>query len=218
MSRNLPLHAIVAVSMVLAVACDASSGSTSSGDQGSSKSMQGNTADSTEVDSVAVTSDTRNVMGVECVVVEDTVTENGTMTEKTYDWYAQDDKGSVWYFGEDSGEYESGQLETKEGSWEAGNHGAKPGIIMQANPKVGHTYRQEYRKGVAEDMARPVKLSGSANVPYGSFHHVLVTDEWTPLEKNVAEQKYYAAGIGTVLEVATKGPKERLELVSVKHG
>jgi hypothetical protein len=48
---------------------------------------------------------------------------------------------------------------------------------MPANSKVGHTYRQEYRKGVAEDMARPVKLAGSAKVPYGSFHHVLVTDE-----------------------------------------
>ena len=89
---------------------------------------------------------------------------------------------------------------------------------MLADPKVGHAYRQEYRKGVAEDMAKPVKIAGSANVPYGSFDQVLVTDEWTPLEKNVAEQKYYAGGVGTVLEEATKGPKERLELVSVKHG
>jgi hypothetical protein len=55
-------------------------------------------------------------------------------------------------------------------------------------------------------------------VPYGTFHNVLVTDEWTPLEKNVAEQKYYAPGVGNVLEVATKGPKERLELIDVKHG
>jgi hypothetical protein len=253
--RILLLYVIVATSMVLAVACNASSGSTSSGDRGSSNSMQGNaagaayspnidparfttsvdneyfplkpgttfvyngkTADSTEGDTVAVTPDTRNVMGVECVVVKDTVTENGKMTEKTYDWYAQDDKGSVWYFGEDSGEYQNGKLKTKEGSWEAGKHGAQPGIIMPADPKVGHVYRQEYRKGVAEDMAKPLKIAGSANVPYGSFDQVLVTDEWTPLEKNVAEQKYYAGGVGTVLEKAIKGPKERLELVSVKHG
>jgi len=169
-----------------------------------------------ERDEMAVTHDTKRVMGVECVVASDRVTEDGKLIEQTYDWYAQDKKGNVWYFGEDSKEYENGKVST-EGSWEAGKNGAKPGIIMQAHPKVGQTYRQEYSKGVAEDMARPLKLDGSATVPYGSFDHVLVTYEWTPLEPNVAEQKYYAPGVGTVLEVAVKGPPERIELVDVKH-
>src|SRR5919112_217230 len=179
---------------------------------------RGKTANATEGDIVAVTPDTKNIMGVECVVVNDKVTEDGKLTEQTYDWYAQDSKGNVWYFGEDSKEIKNGKITSTEGSWEAGKNGAKPGIIMPANPKVGETYRQEYLKGVAEDMARPVKLDGSTTVPYGTFHNVLVTDEWTPLEKNVAEQKYYAPGVGNVLELATKGPKERLELIDVKHG
>lgn len=179
---------------------------------------RGKTVDAIEGDMVAVTTGTKNIMGVECVVVNDKVTEDGKLTEQTYDWYAQDNRGNVWYFGEDSREYENGKVKSTEGSWEAGKHGAKPGIIMPASPKVGETYRQEYLKGVAEDMARPVKLDGSTTVPYGTFHNVLVTDEWTPLEKNVAEQKYYAPGVGNVLELATKGPKERLELIDVKHG
>jgi hypothetical protein len=88
---------------------------------------------------------------------------------------------------------------------------------MPANPKVGKTYRQEYQKGVAEDMASALKLDGTVKVPYGSFKHVLVTNEWTPLEPNIAEHKYYAAGVGNVKEVATKGPQETLELGDVKH-
>jgi hypothetical protein len=177
---------------------------------------KGKTEDATEGDVVAVTSDTRNVMGVECVIVKDTVTEDGEMTEKTFDWYAQDNKGNVWYFGEDSKEYENGKVKSTEGSWEAGKDGAKPGIIMPASPKVGESYRQEYYKGEAEDMARPLRLDASTTVPYGSFDHVLVTREWTPLEPNIAEHKYYAAGVGNVLEVSVKGPQERLELVDVK--
>ena len=179
---------------------------------------RGKTKDATEGDVVAVTSDTKNIMGVECVVVNDRVTEDGKLTEQTFDWYAQDKEGNVWYFGENSKEYENGKVTSTEGSWEAGKNGAKPGIIMPANPNVGHTYRQEYYKGEAEDMARPLKLDGSATVPYGSFDHALVTYEWTPLEPNIAERKYYAAGVGTVLEVAVKGPPERLELIDVKHG
>jgi hypothetical protein len=89
---------------------------------------------------------------------------------------------------------------------------------MPENPKVGESYRQEYYEGEAEDMARPLKLDGAVEVPYGSYHDVLVTDEWTPLDKKVAEHKFYAPGVGNVKEVATKGPRETLTLVDVKHG
>jgi len=179
---------------------------------------KGKTKDGTEGDTVKVTSDTKNIMGVKCVVVDDRVTEGGKLTEQTYDWYAQDKKGNVWYFGEDSKEYENGKVKSTGGSWEAGKDGAEPGVIMPANPKIGKTYRQEYYKGEAEDMAKALKLDASAKVPYGSFDHVLLTDEWTPLEPNVAEHKYYAPGVGNIKEVATKGPKETLVLVDVKHG
>jgi hypothetical protein len=176
-----------------------------------------NTKNTTERDVMSGTHSTKQIMGVKCVVVDDRVLAHGKLSEKTFDWYAQDNKGNVWYFGEDSKEIKNGKVTSTGGSWEAGKDGAEPGIIMPAKPKVGKTYRQEYYKGKAEDMARALKLNGSVEVPYGSFDHVLVTDEWTPLEKNVAEHKYYAPGVGDVKEIATKGPKETLVLVHVKH-
>ena len=177
---------------------------------------QGKKEDATTRDVMAVTHATKQIMGVKCVVVNDKVWENGELTEQTYDWYAQDKQGNVWYFGEDSKEIKNGKVASTGGSWTAGKDGAKPGIIMQAQPKVGETYRQEYYKGEAEDMAKVLDLNGSTKVPYGSFSHVLVTNEWTPLERGVAEHKYYAPGVGNIKEVATKGPPETLELVNVK--
>ena len=90
----------------------------------------------TERDKMTVTHDTKKVMGVECVVVDDRAWENGQLIEKTYDWFAQDKEGTVWYFGEDTKEYENGEVTTTKGSWEAGVDGAKPGIIMQADPEA----------------------------------------------------------------------------------
>jgi hypothetical protein len=171
-----------------------------------------------ERDEVGVTNHTKRVMGVECLVATDRVTEGGKLIEQTYDWYAQDDKGNVWYFGEDVTEYENGKVTGHEGSWESGVRGAEPGLAMPANPRPGQTYRQEYSKGVAEDRAMVISLDGSVNVPYGSFDHVLVTEEFTPLEKNVVERQYYVAGVGDIVEATVKGEPERIELVDIKHG
>jgi hypothetical protein len=171
-----------------------------------------------ERDEMAVTHDTKRVMGVRCVVASDRVTESGELIEQTYDWYAQDNKGNVWYFGEHVTEYKNGKVTGHEGSWESGVDGAKPGIAMQADPKVGQTYRQEYSKGVAEDKARVISLKGSANVPYGAFDHVLVTEEFTPLEPGVVERQYYVAGVGDIVEATVKGQPERIELVDIKTG
>src|SRR5215212_9037351 len=118
---------------------------------------QGNKQGSTR-DEMAVTHSTKKVMGVECVVVNDKGWEAGKLIEGTYDWFAQDKKGNVWYFGEDTKEYKNGKVVSTKGSWEAGVDGAKPGIIMQAHPKVGQSYRQEYYKGEAEDMAKAISL------------------------------------------------------------
>src|ERR687897_2410599 len=148
-----------------------------------------------ERDQMSVTHDTKKVMGVECVVVDDRAWEDGKLIEKTYDWFAQDEQGSVWYFGEDAKEYKNGKVVSTKGSWEAGVDGAKPGIIMQAHPKVGQTYRQEYYKGEAEDMAKVQSLNDSVRVPYGSFDEVLETREWTPLQPGFSERKYYARGV-----------------------
>jgi hypothetical protein len=162
-----------------------------------------------------VTHETWIVLGVTCIVVRDRVSVDGELVEETFDWYAQDKDGNVWYFGEDSKEYEGGEVVSTKGSWEAGVDGAQPGIIMQANPQIGDSYRQEYYKGEAEDMAEVISLTESASVPYGSFDNLLMTKDWTPLEPGIAEHKYYASGIGLVLEETVEGGTGRIELIEM---
>src|SRR5919107_6340296 len=165
----------------------------------------------TERGEMSVTSHTKKVMGVECVVVDDRAWEDGQLIEKTYDWFAQDKEGTVWYFGEDTKEYENGKVVSTKGSWEAGVDGAKPGIIMPAHPKVGQSYHQEYYPGEAMDMGRVISLNTSVTVPYGSFDHALDTKEWTPLQPGFSEKKYYVRGVGPL------GNPRDLGLVDVKH-
>ena len=167
---------------------------------------------------VVVLQETKTIQGVTCVVVRDTVSEDGTMVEDTLDWYAQDRDGNVWYFGEDTKEYEEGVVVSTAGSWEAGVKGAVPGIIMKADPKVGDTYQQEYLKGEAEDMAEVLALDVSIDVPYGSFTQVLRTKEWTPLEPGVEEEKLYAPRIGNIQTKTVKGGSEVENLVQVIGG
>lgn len=174
---------------------------------------EGVSADGQERIEVSVTRETRQVMGITCVVVHDVVTIDGEVVEDTFDWYAQDLEGNVWYFGEDTREYENGVVVSTQGSWEAGVDGALPGIVMDADPRPGEAYRQEYYAGEAEDMAEVISLSETASVPYGSFDNVLMTRDWTPLEPVIAEQKYYASGVGLVLEVVVEGGSGRVELI-----
>ena len=164
-----------------------------------------------ERDEMSITNHTKNLMGVECVVVDDRAWEDGKLIERTYDWFAQDKEGNVWYFGEDTKEYKNGEVVSTKGSWEAGVDGAKPGIIMQANPKVGQSYHQEYYPGEAMDMAKVISSNTSVSVPYGSFDHALDTTEWTPLQPGFSEKKYYVRGVGPL------GNPADLGLLDVKH-
>jgi len=162
---------------------------------------------------VTVTDRTRRVMGVETRVVHDLVTENGVPVEDTYDWYAQDEDGNLWYFGEDTTEFEDGKPAGHAGAREAGVDGALPGILMPAEPEVGMTYRQEYYAGEAEDRAKVLSLDESVSVPFGDFTGALQTEDTTPLEPDVVEQKFYVRGIGPVLALKVKGDTGREELV-----
>jgi len=162
---------------------------------------------------VKVTSRTRTIQGVETVVVRDRAYLRGELVEDTRDWYAQDRQGNVWYFGENTKEYENGKVVSTEGSWRAGVAGARAGIVMEARPRVGDTYSQEDAPGIAEDMATVLSLDDSRTVPYGSFDKLLKTKDFSPLEPSVEERKFYARGIGSVLEKTVKGPRERLVLV-----
>jgi hypothetical protein len=154
----------------------------------------------TETLVVEVTSRTRFVMGVRTTVVIETHAENGQTVEVSENWFAQDQDGNVWYFGELSTDYENGQPAGTGGSWEAGIAGAQPGIIMLGQPSPGDTYFQENAPGIAEDMATVQSIGGIQSTALRTFSEVLKTKEWTPLESNSVEHKYYAPGVGLIRE------------------
>ena len=165
-----------------------------------------------------VTRRTKLIDGVRCRVIDDRSWENGHLAERTNDYYAQDRRGTVWYFGEDTAELDAtGRVISREGSWRAGRGGARAGIFMPAHPRVGEHHFQEHDPGNAEDQFRVVSLNARVTVPYGTFRHALRTREWTTLEPGVVEAKYYVRGIGLVFEGSRKGPLERSRLVAVER-
>jgi len=167
-------------------------------------------------DDMSVTSQTKKILGVDCTVVRDVVSQRGKVVEKTLDWYAQDQQGNVWYMGEDTRELEGGKFLKADDSWQAGVDGAEPGIIMSGNPQRGDEYRQEYYPGYAVDQARVLGSGGPVSVPAGSYEKTLLTAETAPsIDPGVAERKYYVAGLGDVKEQTVSGNKERIVLVSV---
>lgn len=168
------------------------------------------------VDSITVTSETKRIAGVTAVVVHDRVVRGGAVVEDTYDWYAQDTLGTVWYLGEDTRAYRGGRVVSTEGSWEAGVAGARAGWIMMAHPAVGAAYRQEYRRGVAEDLGRVLSVDDTVTVPAGRFAHCVTTEDWSPLEPAVREHKTYCPGVGVVRELTVAGGRERSELVAIR--
>lgn len=183
---------------------------------GSIMSYNGTDEDGNPVrDIVTVTNASKEVQGIPTRVVNDTVFVKGKLEETTNDWYAQDDKGNVWYLGEDTTDF-TNKKNPHEGSWESGVKGAKGGLIMLAEPKVSTTYNQEFAKDVAEDKATVLSLDNNATVPQGSYSNVLKTKEFSALEPDILEQKYYAENIGDIKEKTVKGSHEGIELVEIK--
>jgi hypothetical protein len=176
---------------------------------------EGQTDEGTETITVEVLSETRIVNGVTATVVRDRVFLDGALIEDTYDWFAQDSDGNVWYLGEDSKEIEDGEVVSTEGSWEWGVDGALPGIIMWADPAahMGEVYRQEFYEDEAEDWGKVVAVDQDVTVPYGDVAGCVKIEEWNGLEPGSSEHKYFGPTIGTVLEVAGGG--ERVELLSI---
>jgi len=183
-----------------------------------------------ETITVEVLRKTKLIEGVTCIVVNDLVQEceegeeECTDVENTDDWYAQKINGDVWYFGEIARNFEIfegdapevAELVDIDGSWKTGRDGAKPGILIEKEPQVGHAYRQEISLGEAEDVAEVL----SVNYYYGNSEGLdelvpvdlanalcsdsapcVVTRDFTALEPGVEERKYYAPGIGVFLEV-----------------
>jgi hypothetical protein len=157
-------------------------------------------------DVVLVTRRTKTIDGVPCVAVSDRLYLRGGLEERTTDWYSQDAKGNVWYFGENTAELDArGRVTSTEGTWAAGVNGARPGIYMTAHPRLGQSWEQEYYKGHAQDQFKVIGVFGT---------NAVLTQETTPLEPGAVDHKLYVRGIGTVLEQTEKGPNERNELVA----
>jgi hypothetical protein len=168
-------------------------------------------------DVVTVLHSTRTIQGVRCTAVSDRLYLAGRLEERTTDWYAQDRRGNVWYFGEATAELDpAGHVTSTEGSWLAGRDRARAGIYITARPTVGQSGLQEYYKGHAEDHFAVVSANARVSVPFVSSTRAVLTKEWTPLEPGTFDHKYYVRGIGTVKEVTIKGPVERDVLVSVR--
>ncbi len=167
-----------------------------------------------EVSKFQVTRDVKPILGVRTTVVHDRAFLNGSLIEETFDWFAQDEDGNVWYLGEDSKAYENGKVVSTAGSWEAGKNGAQAGIIMLAHPRPGREYAQEIAPRVAEDRARVMSRSKTVSVPFGRFSRCVQTLETTPLDPAARDYKYYARGVGLVLSVSADGG-DRFELKSV---
>lgn len=164
-----------------------------------------------------VTEDTKTILGVTCVVVHDYATDpEGVLLEDTWDYFAQDKAGNVWYFGEDTKAYSAAAISTQ-GSWQSGVDCAKPGIVMKPSFQVGDNYRQEYLVGSAEDQATVLALDETVDVPYGTLEHCLKTKDYTYLDPGNVENKYYCSGLGLVLTVdlVTVGTPPREELVAL---
>jgi hypothetical protein len=169
-----------------------------------------------QIDNMVVTHRTKRVLGVRSTVVRDTVSQHGKAIERTFDWYAQDRHGNVWYMGEDSLELKNGHFVRASDSWKSGVNGAQPGIIMLGHPRRGDVYRQEYYPpGDALDQARVLRRKVSVTVPDGTFKRPLSTIEWSPTEPQF-EKKYYIAGLGEIAEKVTQGGHEQFKLVSVE--
>jgi hypothetical protein len=169
-------------------------------------------------DVVTVLHATTTIQGVRCTSVSDRLYLAGRLEERTTDWYAQDRRGNVWYFGEATAELDrAGHVTSIEGSWLAGRNGARAGIYMPARPRVGQTGRQEYYKGHAEDHFAVVSIRARVSVPYLSSTRAVLTKEWTPLEPGTLDHKYYVRGVGQVKEVTVKGPTERNVLLSLRR-
>jgi hypothetical protein len=167
---------------------------------------------------VTVTDETKEILGIDATVVHDVVTEDGELVEDTYDWYAQDKDGNLWYLGEDTKEYENGKVKSTEGSWQAGVDGAEAGVLLPGEPAVGLRYRQEYYEGEAEDAGEILSLDEWVEVPAGRYRNVLMTKDYTPLQPDVLEHKFYAKDVGPVLVVAISGGSGREELIGFTRG
>jgi hypothetical protein len=168
-----------------------------------------------DIEVIVTTATKKLANGVTARAVRDTARVKGQISEDTVDWYAQDTKGNVWYMGENTAEFKNGKIDTREGSWEAGKDGAMPGIMLPAQPQDGQKYRQEYKKGEAEDNGEIIATKDLVEVKAGRYKDALVTMDTSSVETTAVEYKFYAPGVGPLLALDVSGGAAREELVKI---
>lgn len=137
---------------------------------------------------------------------------DGVKAEETWDWFAQDSDGNVWYLGEDSCEWDAGACADTHGSWEWGVDGALPGWALPADPTVdGQPYFQEYFEGEAEDVGEVIAVGESITVAAGSYTDCVRTRDTSHLDATLNEEKVYCPDLGNVF---TQEPGGDAALVS----
>ena len=164
---------------------------------------------------VSTTTTKKLANGITARVVRDTGRAEGQVIEDTQDYYAQDSDGNVWYMGEQTAEFEKGKVVSRAGSWEAGKDGAMPGVLIPAQPEVGQKYRQEYKKGEAEDNGQVLAMNNLVEVKAGKYKGALVTMDTSRIEPDVSEFKFYAPNVGPLLSLDISGGAAREELVKI---
>ena len=168
-----------------------------------------------DIEVVVTTATKKLANGITARVVRYTARVKGQITEDTIDWYAQDAGGNVWYMGEQTAEFENGKVTSRAGSWEAGKEGAMPGILLPAQQHVGQKYRQEYKRGEAEDNGEVLATNNLVETKAGSYKKALVTMDTSAVETTAAEYKFYAPGVGPLLALDVSGGAAREELVKI---
>jgi hypothetical protein len=170
---------------------------------GTTRIMKGSKDGIPQTHTTHITTQTRTIMGVPCIVIKDVVTNPDGVAEIAYDWYSQDDQGNVWYFGESTSDYAKGVVTSTKGSWEAGVDNAKPGIVMPADPKPGPAFYQEFRPGVAEDKGKVLGIHETVKTKSTTYRNVVRIRDTNPLDPTLVQNKWYADGVGLVKSVRT---------------
>jgi len=160
----------------------------------------------TERNDLFTTSATFEVRGVTTTVIRDTVYEDDVIIEDTFDWYAQDTEGNVWYFGEIVINYEYDDAGNfigvnHDGEWSADDWGNQPGWAMNSSPEFGPAYYLEYAPGIAEDESIIAETGLHVETSFGEFDDVIKIIDSSALSTGI-EYKYYAPGVGLITEAA----------------
>lgn len=148
---------------------------------------------------------TADIGGILTRIVEERHTVNGQPVEISRNFFAHcSENNTVFYFGEETDNYENGEIVNHDGSWRHGTDGATAGVIVPGMPLLGARYFQEIAPGVALDRAEVVQMDLTTTMPFGTFSGVIMTEETTPLEPDAREFKRYAPGVGLIQDAELK--------------